>query len=57
MTNSEKADLYDLIMARLIRVNDWGSLFHYQITIPAMKKQTFEEALRSMKPIKKDDEQ
>jgi hypothetical protein len=49
MTDSEKARLYDKLVSIASKINDWGSLFHYQITIPAINNQTFEEALIAIK--------
>lgn len=49
MTDHDKAFLYDKLVSMSSRINDWGSLFHYQITIPATKNQTFEEALEAVK--------
>lgn len=54
MTDHEKARLYDKLVSLAVKINDWGSLFHYQITLFAMKNQTFEEALVAVKPAHKD---
>lgn len=51
MTDWQKAQLYDRLMEHVIKINDWGHLCHYQITIPAIGNQTFGEALMAMKPI------
>lgn len=48
MTDYEKALLYDKLVSISVKVNDFGSLFHYQITIPAIKNQTFENALQAI---------